>query len=110
MFRLQAQAAQHRSALKKAQTGNGRKGQNKFHISDLDAKKLERKHTKEQVESNRGEELLLVPSDSPPGLTQTMESMKEEPVLVVGRVPNPAFLMLHQSPHWLRRFCWPERP
>jgi hypothetical protein len=54
--------------------------------------------------------VLLVPSHSPPGLTQTMASMYEEPVLVVGRVPKPAPLMLHQSPHAWRRFCWPERP
>ena len=68
------------------------------------------KRTREQVLSKRGEELFEVPSDSPPGLTQTMASMSELPVLVVGRVPKPAPLMLHQSPHCWRMFWTPERP
>lgn len=66
--------------------------------------------TKEHVLSKRGDELLEVPSDSPPGLTQMIASMSGLPVLVVGRVPKPVPLMLHQSPHCWRRFCWPARP
>ena len=64
-----------------------------------------RKLTRAQVESKRGDEELLVPSHSPPGLTQTIESMREDGRPVeVGRRPKPAPLMLHQSPHWLRMF------
>lgn len=47
------------------------------------------------VESKRGDEEFEVPSHSPPGFTHTMESMRLDPVFVVGRVPKPAPLMLH---------------
>ena len=103
-FRPREQVGQHRSIIMQESRGR-EKGSNRYVRPHSHRYEKLTGLTKEQVESNRGEELLLVPSDSPPGLTQTMESMNEEPVLVVGRVPNPAFLMLHQSPHWLRRFC-----
>jgi hypothetical protein len=60
--------------------------------------------------SYRGAEVSEVPSASPPGFTQTMASMSEDPVLRVGRMPKPAPLTLHHSPHSFRMFWRPDRP
>ena len=55
---------------------------------------------------------MLVPSDSPPGLTHTTASISADPIWdgsLVGRMPKPAFRTLHQSVHAVRIFCWPDR-
>lgn len=52
-------------------------------------------YARAQVASKRVADEFEVPSHSPPGLIQTIESIRLDPVLVVGRVPKPAPLMLH---------------
>lgn len=63
-----------------------------------------------QFSSYRTADVSDVPSDSPPGFTHTIASSDGAGVFVVGRGPNPAALLLHQSPP-LRSTSWlPERP
>lgn len=66
-----------------------------------------------QFRSNRAEASSLVPSDSPPGLTQTIAStftFLRTDWSAVGRVPKPALRILHQWLQVERVPGFPDRP